>query len=601
MKVKILYFLFIILTFIETCSAQVLLKQAGNIPDQYIVYFTNSIDITSRIRDEKSKAFKFLRIKQQENLDRLKFELADTNLEIKRSLWVKQSVAITISAQYIDRLNSLPFVSHVSSDKKYEIDALGTTTLVLPSDELVQNNLFDIGVETVWNSGFRGQGIVVAIIDSGVDIDHATLKSRWRGGTNSWFDPVNGSKDPTDFSGHGTAVASIVLGGNENKTGAFLGVAPNAQWIAAKIFSSSTNGTTASSSISAIQEALQWVLDPDGDSTTDDYPDIVQNSWGMANTEDSCTNIDFNDSLDAINALGIDIVFAVGNSGPTASSRLAPSYHADVISVGAVDTFNSSVETILSSSSRGPNLCENKLLPSLMAPGVDIVAAKWSLGSVSAIRNTGENTGTSFSSPHVSGALALLRSQFDSSVDHLKFRKALFDSAKDLGVAGDDTDFGNGLLKVDGAMTLLLNDNADRVASNVTFSSAKYVFKEKQSSVEISLLRIGDISTDQTIRVISENGSAISGVDFVSVSIDVEFLAGESSKNITIELLNDDVSENTESFNLIISSNNIRKKINIVDSDSNSIDEEDIIGGSSTGIFQLFFLFMLWFGRRFLR
>ena len=126
-------------------------------------------------------------------------------------------------------------VSNVKFDKKYKIDTLGTTTLVLPSDELVQNNLFDIGVESVWNAGFKGQGVVVAIIDSGVDIDHATLKSRWRGGTNSWFDPVNGSVEPTDFSGHGTAVASIILGGNENKTGAFLGVAPNAQWIAAKI------------------------------------------------------------------------------------------------------------------------------------------------------------------------------------------------------------------------------------------------------------------------------------------------------------------------------------------------------------------------------
>ncbi|MCP4078469.1 MAG: S8 family serine peptidase [Gammaproteobacteria bacterium] len=601
MKGKIIPFFFFFFSFIDTSYAQALLKQAGNISDQYLVYFTNSIDITGRIRKEKSKAFDFLRSKQQENIDRLKFELADTDLEIKRSLWVNQSAAITISIQYIDRLNSLSFVSHVRTDKKYKVDMLGTSTLSLPSDELVQNNLFDIGVESIWNTGFRGQGVVVAIMDSGVDIEHATLKSRWRGGSNSWFDPVNGSDEPTDFSGHGTAVASIVLGGNENKTGAYLGVAPNAQWIAAKIFSNTLNGATASSSISTIQEALQWVLDPDEDSTTDDYPDIVQNSWGMANTEGSCTNTDFNDSLDAINALGIDIVFAVGNSGSTAGSRLAPSYHKDVISVGAVDTFNSSVETILSSSSRGPNLCEDKVLPSLMAPGVDIVAAEKSLGSVSAIRNTGENTGTSFSSPHVSGALALLRSQFDSSVDHYKFRNALFDSAKDLGKSGDDTDFGNGLVKVDGAMNLMLNDNIDRMPSEVTFSSAKYVFKEDESSIEISLLRTGDISTEQAVTIISENDTALNGSDFISVSTMVEFLAGESQKLIGIELVNDDVRENKESFNLIITSNNLKKKITIIDNDKNIEEEEDVIGGSSTGILQLFLLVLLWFGRRFLK
>jgi len=107
MKGKIIPFFFLVFAFIDTSYAQALLKQAGNISDQYLVYFTNSIDITGRIRKEKSKAFDFLRSKQQENIDRLKFELADTDLEIKRSLWVNQSAAITISIQYIDRLNSI--------------------------------------------------------------------------------------------------------------------------------------------------------------------------------------------------------------------------------------------------------------------------------------------------------------------------------------------------------------------------------------------------------------------------------------------------------------------------------------------------------------
>lgn len=202
----------------------------------------------------------------------------------------------------------------------------------------------------------------------------------------------------------------------------------------------------------------------------------------------------------------------------------------------------------------------------------------------------------------MSGALALLRSQFDASVDHLKFREALFASAKDLGSTGDDSGFGRGLVKVDEAMTLMLNNNDDRTANAIKFSTANYVFAEDETSVEISLLRAGDISTAVSTTIISENGTATSGSDFVPVSATVDFIAGESLKTISIQLVNDNLGENTESFNLIISTNNLKKKINITDDDTGSEeDEDDIIGGSSSGIFQLFFLFMLWLGRRALR
>ena len=101
MKGKVILVLLLFLTSIGISSAQVLLKPAGNITDQYLVYFTNSIDITTLIKKQKSRAFEYLRIKQQKNIDLLKFELADTDLKIKRSLWIKQSAAITISAQYL--------------------------------------------------------------------------------------------------------------------------------------------------------------------------------------------------------------------------------------------------------------------------------------------------------------------------------------------------------------------------------------------------------------------------------------------------------------------------------------------------------------------
>lgn len=590
----------------DTVLAQVVLRESGDVPDQYIVSFESAIDIPARIKQEKSKVFELLRQIQQENITRLKADLADTDLVVVANLWFRQSIAVRISAEYLGRLVEQTYIKSIQADKQYQLQPLGVQTLPM-SGEKVTDNLERIMFDSVWNDGYRGQGIVVAVIDSGIDIEHKTLKSRWRGGSNSWFDPFTNSATPSDFSGHGTAVASILLGGNEavgtigvdNYTGAYIGVAPNAQWIAAKIFNS-TNGSTASSSVSVILQALQWVLDPDGNAATDDYPDVVQNSWGIAASEGKCTNTDFNAALDALDALGIDIVFAVGNSGGGPGTFLAPSFHPAVISVGAVNSLNPLSETILLSSSRGPNTCNLNTLPSLVAPGVDIVAAVKSLGSVSATRKVGKFTGTSFSAPHVAGALVLLRSYFDSPGDYRVFRNALFSTAKDLGATGNDPDYGRGLIKVDLAATNLLNNTAVNLkAAAIRFSNANYVFSEKSAIVEVSLIRQGDISAAAAVDIVSESVTATSGVDFLAVVSRIDFNPGESSKTLQISLLDDSLAENNEYFNLVIVGTSTKLRVTITDDDS--VVEADKIGGSSSGLIELLIFGLLLLGRHFRR
>jgi subtilisin family serine protease len=171
--------------------------------------------------------------------------------------------------------------------------------------------------------GYRGQGIVVANLDTGVDGSHPDLAPKWRGGTNSWFDPYNQHPTiPTDLaggsSGHGTRTMGIMVGGEHNGTG--FGVAPEAQWIAAKVFKDDGTGTTA-----GFHASFQWLLNPDGNPTTPDAPDVVNNSWTYGNPN-SC-NLEFQPDLQALRAAGILPIFAAGNSGFGSTTNPAPTSH----------------------------------------------------------------------------------------------------------------------------------------------------------------------------------------------------------------------------------------------------------------------------------
>jgi subtilisin family serine protease len=580
--------LIIFLLLAQPAFAQEVLHKSADMPNRYIVKFNSTDNVTTQLSEQKSKAIKALRLQQKSRVDRLKNDLLDTDLAILRSLWIRQSVAIFISSHYLARIRALSYVNEVRADKQYKAEPLGVVTLPL-SGELVQDNLERVDLDSLWNAEYRGQGVVVAILDSGVDVLHDDLANRWRGGSNSWFDPYLEQPDPIDLSGHGTAVSSIVLGGDA--AASYIGVAPNAQWIAARIFDNSGN-----SSESAISEVLQWVVDPDGDPGTDDFPDIVQNSWGLAATEGQCSN-PFSAELAVIDALGIDLVFAVGNSGSVGlSSYLTPSFDQHVISVGALQTDNN----LFFPSSRGPDDCGTSIIPSVVAPGQNIRTANLTFGGFDT-DNTTVNDGTSFSSPHVSGALALLRSKFKAQ-DHLQYRTALFDSSIDL---GDQDDYGLGLIQASAAATLLQNQLTPVIPTRlheVSFSDAVYLFSESDLNAKISVLRSGDITSTASVNIHSVDGTANDIDDYQLILTTINFAAGESVKSVDIQLTDDALAEVNETFSLVLSQQiniNLGEKTVLVVSikdDDGLTQEEEEIGGASIGILELIFLSFLWFG-----
>jgi bacillopeptidase F len=348
-----------------------------------------------------------------------------------RDLWAINGVAGELPVGSVDELAEFPGVEEIDLDQGFELPE----SFNLPPDAAW--GVAAIEAPEVWNRGSRGQGVTVAILDTGVDFAHVDLRTRWRGGGNSWFDPHGEYAQPHDNDGHGTQVAGIAVGGDAS--GQPIGVAPEANWIAAKLFDS--RGHTR---LSAIHAALQWLLDPDGNPASDDAPQVVNNSWGLLDFVGAC-NDEFRADIANLRAANISVVFAAGNSGPYTASDISPANESGSFSVGAVRPDG----LIDASSSRGPNSCDGGIFPRVVAPGVAITTSDLTYSGL--LPNTySQVSGSSFAAPHAAGAIALLRAAMPA-VSAADIDAALEGSAIDLAVAGPDHDSGYGLINLPAA------------------------------------------------------------------------------------------------------------------------------------------------------
>jgi subtilisin family serine protease len=336
-----------------------------------------------------------------------------------RPFWIFNGLEVVADPDVIAELAALPEVAEIRPN----------ATIAAPSAAAAAGpewNVERVNAPALWNAGWRGQGVVVANMDTGVDATHPDLASRWRGGANSWFDP-NGEHPttPTDVSGHGTWTMGAMVGGDAGGTA--VGVAPDSRWIAVKLFNDRGTATTA-----GIHAGFQWLLDPDGDPGTADAPNVVNNSWTMSNA--GC-DLAFQADLRALRAAGILPVFSAGNGGAlTGGTSLSPANNPEAFAVGDTD----SGDLIDPGSSRGPSSCAGAVYPAITAPGVNIRTT-----DLYGFYNT--VTGSSMAAPHAAGALALLLGRFPgTSAD--RQAAALQNGAVDLGAPGPDNDYGAGRL-----------------------------------------------------------------------------------------------------------------------------------------------------------
>lgn len=270
-----------------------------------------------------------------------------------------------------------------------------------------------IQAKSMWSESSRGEGINIAVIDSGCDIEHESLKDNIVFVRNFTDEDKKNPNIVIDRVGHGTHVAGIIAANGNNNT--IIGVAPWANLYILKAIDSSGSGKV-SWVINAINYAVEKKVD------------IISMSLGMPNDDPKLEK-----AIKHAIANNILVVCAAGNEGDGDSNAFEYSYPAsyvDVISVGAVN--KKGVPASFSNAN---------LVVDLVAPGVDII-------STYPNNQFASLSGTSMAAPHVSGSLALLKNwsheEFQRDLTQEEIYAQLIKYTKNLGYPR--TVQGNGLL-----------------------------------------------------------------------------------------------------------------------------------------------------------
>jgi bacillopeptidase F len=309
-----------------------------------------------------------------------------------KQLWIVDSLFVSCRKDFVENLKKLPGVKSILTDERLELS-------YNDGEQAIYGNypVYDEGVDQLQSQGYTGKHVRVGILDSGI-LAHPEFKGK----ISAYADfTSNPQQEYTDEHGHGTHVAGLIAG--SDLSGKKIGMAPDVNLVVAKVLEPVARGASESESRQNLQafasrllEAMQWMLDPDGDPDTADYPNIINNSWGFKQSMPLSHEF-FDNALAAWRAAGIIPVFAAGNDGALGENTIYyPATSPQVISVGALrDNQRAYFSSRGSASLRKPDFA---------FPGFRIFSLKMKYGQP----EYGILSGTSQASPLVSGLIALM-------------------------------------------------------------------------------------------------------------------------------------------------------------------------------------------------
>jgi subtilisin family serine protease len=342
----------------------------------------------------------------------------------------------------VNKLAALPEVNFIQGAKTYTIDPIdeikpfqniswagdflanyAITTVGDSTTAVTDWGITDTKADQFWTGfGVKGDGIVVANIDTGVQWNHPALVNQFKCTGNPtnpacWNDPANicGAGGACDNNGHGTHTMGTMVGKDDPALTYNVGMAPNAKWIACK-------GCESSSCTSAsLLACADWILAPAGNPSN--RPNIVNNSWGGTGGDSWYLS-----KVQAWRAAGIFPAFSSGNPGSTCGLIGSPSDYQESFASGGYD----SSRNVYTNSGRGPSIYGHApyTKPNISSPAVNVISSyptnQWAY-----------MTGTSMASPHTAGAVALLWSCNSALVGQIDATFQLLQNNTDITPAGN--------------------------------------------------------------------------------------------------------------------------------------------------------------------
>lgn len=301
-----------------------------------------------------------------------------------------------------------------------------------------------VGAAALREVGVTGQGVTVAVLDTGIHPHPDFLEPSPR--LEAFHDAVHGRTDFYDDNGHGTHVAGIIAGSGARSGGRYTGIAPGVRLAGVKVLDARGSGR-----MSTVIAGVEWVVE-----NRERLGIRVLNVSLGAPAAGSYRDDPLARACAAAWEAGITVCVAAGNEGPAAGTIASPGFHPALLTVGASDdrgTEDREDDAVAPFSSRGPTV-DGLPKPDVVAPGADITAAN-APGSL-LDRQVGAGgadyitlSGTSMATPVVAGLAALLLER-NPGLGPDDIKRLLMETAGDLGA--DANAQGRGL--VDGRRAL---------------------------------------------------------------------------------------------------------------------------------------------------